>query len=167
MLQESHHPGHSLLCAPAHGDAGPLCGHPALPNFEEIYPPRIESHCEAPYHRGRCSRCTHAHEDTGPLCGDTVRLELRIDERGTLSEMYFDGDGCCISQAAASMLVERFDGKRVDDIKRFTAQDMLDLFGVRLTQKRQKCCLLSWRVLQTAICSPVRGNGASQPRSLD
>jgi nitrogen fixation protein NifU and related proteins len=155
MLQESHHHGPSLQCAPAQGDAGPLCGHPTLANAEELYPARIESHCEAPYHRGRCPRCTHAHEDTGPLCGDTVRLELRIDERGTLREMYFDGDGCCISQAAASMLVERFDGKRVDDVKQFTAQDMLDLLGVRLTQRRHGCCLLSWRVLQTAIRSPV------------
>ena len=40
------------------------------------------------------------------------------------------------------MLVEKFDGKRVEDVKQFTAQDMLDLFGVRLTPNRQKCCLL-------------------------
>ena len=40
-------------------------------------------------------------------------------------------------------------------MKKFTAQDMLDLFGVRLTPNRQKCCLLSWRVLQAAIYSPV------------
>jgi len=53
------------------------------------------------------------------------------------------------------MLVEKFDGRSIDEVKKFTAQEMLDLFGARLTPNRQKCCLLSWRVLQSAIYSPV------------
>jgi nitrogen fixation NifU-like protein len=126
---------------------------------DEIYQERIQDHYEDPYHRGRCSCCTHAHEDTNPLCGDLIRLEMQIDDRGTLKQVYFNGDGCCISQAAASMLVEKFDGKPVDEVKKFTANDMLDLFGVRLTPNRQKCCLLSWRVLQAAIYSPVQASG--------
>ncbi len=135
-------------------------GGEAMPTDEtELYQERIQEYYEEPYHRGRCSRCTHTHEDNNPLCGDVIRLELQIDGQGTLKEVYFNGDGCCISQAAASMLVEKFDGKRVEDVKRFTAQDMLDLFGVRLTPNRQKCCLLSWRVLQAAIYSPVQGDG--------
>jgi nitrogen fixation NifU-like protein len=48
-------------------------------------------------------------------------------------------------------------------VKKFTAKDMLELFGVRLTPNRQKCCLLSWRVLQAAIYSPVKGDGAAAP----
>ena len=81
-------------------------------------------------------------------------MELQIDDAGTMKEVYFDGEGCCISQAAASMLVEKFDGKRVEEVKTFTAADMLALFGARLTPNRQKCCLLPWRVLQAAIYSP-------------
>ena len=79
--------------------------------------------------------------------------------------MFFDGDGCCISQAAASMIVEKFDGRTIEDVKTFTANDMLELFGVRLTPNRQKCCLLPWRVLQSAIYSPVenRRTGCSSP----
>ena len=53
------------------------------------------------------------------------------------------------------MLVERFDGRTVEEVKKFTAEDMLDLFGARLTPNRQKCCLLPWRVLQAAIYSPA------------
>ena len=53
-------------------------------------------------------------------------MSLHIDDAGTLREVYFDGDGCCISQAAASMLVEKFDGRPVEEVKRFTADDMLD-----------------------------------------
>jgi nitrogen fixation NifU-like protein len=131
------------------------------PDDDEIYQERIQDHYEEPYHRGRCSSCTHAHEDTNPLCGDVIRLELQIDDKGKLKEVFFNGDGCCISQAAASMLLEKFDGKTVDEVKKFTANDMLELFGVRLTPNRQKCCLLSWRVLQAAIYSPVQGNGAA------
>ena len=129
------------------------------PDEEELYQERIQEHYEEPYHRGRCPDCTHAHEDNNPLCGDVIRLELQIDDQGTLKQVYFNGDGCCISQAAASMLVERFDGRHVEDVKRFTANDMLDLFGVRLTPNRQKCCLLAWRVLQAAIYSPQQNDG--------
>lgn len=124
---------------------------------DEIYQDRILEHYEEPYHRGWCEHCTHCHEDRNPLCGDRVVMSLRIDDHGTLREVYFDGEGCCISQAAASMLVERFDGKTVEEVRRFTAQDMLDLFGVKLTPARQNCCLLPWRVLQAAIYSPVEG----------
>ena len=132
---------------------------------EELYQDRIQDHYEEPYHRGRCSSRTHAHEDNNPLCGDVIRLELQIDDQGALKEVYFNGDGCCISQAAASMLVERFDGKRIEDVKSFTAKDMLDLFGARLMPNRQKCCLLSWRVLQAAISSPVKNDSGSESPS--
>ena len=72
-----------------------------------------------------------------------------------LKEAYFEGDGCCISQASASMLIEQFDGKTVDEVRQFTAENMLELFGAKLTPNRQKCCLLPWRVLQSAVFSPV------------
>jgi len=128
---------------------------------EELYQEHILDHYEDPYHRGQCEHCTHMHEDDNPLCGDVVSMTLHIDDHGTLKEVYFDGDGCCISQAAASMLVERFDQHTVEEVKKFTAQDMLELFGVKLTPNRQKCCLLPWRVLQAAIYSPVESsNGA-------
>jgi len=122
---------------------------------EELYQEHILDHYESPYHRGRCPHCTHCHEDDNPLCGDRVLMSLHLDDAGTLREVYLDGEGCCISQAAASMLVEKFDGRSVEEVKRFTADDMLRLFGVRLTPNRQKCCLLPWRVLQAAIYSPV------------
>ena len=58
------------------------------------------------------------------------------------------------------MLLEEMDGKTVDEVKHFSAQDMLELYGARLTPNRQKCCLLSWRVLQSAVHSPVNGERA-------
>lgn len=123
---------------------------------EDLYQERILEHFEHPFHRGHCPRTTHAHEDENPLCGDVVRLELSVDDDGLIQDAYFSGQGCCISQAAASMLVEKVSGKRIDELKDFTAREMLELFGARLTPNRQKCCLLGWRVLQQALYSPVR-----------
>jgi nitrogen fixation NifU-like protein len=125
---------------------------------EDIYQEHILDHYEDPYHRGHLDHATHRHEDDNPLCGDVVAVELVIDDQGTIREAYFDGDGCCISQASASMLMERFDGKTVDEVKQFSAKDMLELFGARLTPNRQKCCLLPWKVLQSAIYSPTGGS---------
>jgi nitrogen fixation NifU-like protein len=124
---------------------------------EEIYQERILEHYEEPFQRGSCAGCTHAHEDDNPLCGDVVRVELQIAD-GKIRQAWFDGDGCCISQSAASMLMEQMQGRPVEEAKAFTAADMLELFGVKLTPNRQKCCLLSWRVMQSALYSPVRSS---------
>jgi nitrogen fixation NifU-like protein len=126
---------------------------------DELYQERILDHYEEPFHRGHCPAATHGHEDENPLCGDTVRVELAIEPDGTIRDAYFDGDGCCISQAAASMLIERINGCLADEAKSFTAADMLNLFGAKLTPNRQKCCLLSWRALQSALYSPLVTDG--------
>ena len=125
---------------------------------EEIYQDHILDHYEDPFHRGHLAGATHVHEDKNPLCGDVVRIELALDDDGKIRNLYFDGQGCVISQASASMLLEEMFGKNVDDVKDFSAEDMLKLYGPRLTPNRQKCCLLSWKVLQEAVHSPVDGN---------
>ena len=130
---------------------------------DEIYQERIMEHYEEPYHRGRLPAATHAHEDDNPLCGDFVHIDLDISREGDLRQAWFDGDGCCISQASASMLMEHVDGKKIEDVKNFSAEDMLKLFGAKLTPNRQKCCLLSWRVLQAALYSPSGGASESRP----
>ncbi len=127
-----------------------------MPSEEELYQEHILDHYEDPFHRGRLPTATHAHEDKNPLCGDVVRMELEIDDAGKIGNVFFDGQGCVISQASASMLSEEMFGKTLDDVKDFSAEDMLDLYGPRLTPNRQKCCLLSWRVLQSAVHSPVK-----------
>ena len=90
---------------------------------------------------------------------------------GLLDELYVTpehrnhGLGTSLLHAAEAELVARggqvleinVDGEDVDFVKRMSADDMLNLFGARLTPNRQKCCLLSWKVLQQAIYSPVNG----------
>ena len=128
-------------------------------NEDEIYQDRILDNYESPYHRQSCPRATHAHEDDNPLCGDMVRIELEIDPERRIRQACFGGEGCCISQAAASLLVREIDGRSVAEAAAFTADDMLRLFGPRLTPNRQKCCLLCWRVLQMALHSPRKLDG--------
>ncbi len=124
-----------------------------MPDNDELYQDRILDHYEQPYHRGHCAGCTHAHEDDNPLCGDVVRVELKLRD-GRIQEAWFGGEGCCISQAASSMLMQQIEGKSLAEAQHFSGEDMLHLFGARLTPNRQKCCLLAWRVLQSAMFSP-------------
>ena len=126
-----------------------------MPSEEELYQEHILDHYEDPFHRGELAEATHAHEDKNPLCGDVVRIELKLGSDGKIEDAYFTGEGCVISQASASMLLEELYGKTIDDVKDFSAEKMLELYGPRLTPNRQKCCLLSWKVLQSAVHSPL------------
>src|SRR4029077_11685753 len=96
---------------------------------EELYQDHILDHYEDPFHRGHLPTATHAHEDNNPLCGDVVRIELQLGPDGKIVDCFFEGQGCVISQASASMLLEKIAGKTVDDVKHFSAEDMLDLYG--------------------------------------
>lgn len=132
---------------------------------EDIYEEHVLDHWEDPYHRGDCPGATHRDQGDNPLCGDSVRLELRVADDGTVEEAYFEGDGCVISQASASMLVEEIEGKSVEALTDFDANKMLDLFGPKLTPNRQKCCLLPWRVLQSAFHAPIDDDSDLSDRS--
>src|SRR5579872_4176895 len=117
---------------------------------DELYDDYILDHYESPYHRGHVDHPTIAHEDENPLCGDQVRLELLV-EGDRVKEAWFDGHGCAISQAAASILTEEIEGKSLAELKEFQAPQMLDLLRVRLTASRQKCGLLCFKILKTMI----------------
>ncbi|MCP4890228.1 MAG: iron-sulfur cluster assembly scaffold protein [Planctomycetaceae bacterium] len=130
-----------------------------MPSEEDIYQDHVLDHFEDPYHRGACCDATHCSEGENALCGDVVKIELAMSHEGRIEQAWFQGEGCVITLASASMLMEETEGKQKDDVKGFTAQAMLELFGPRLTPNRQKCCLLPWKVLQTAVHSPVESEG--------
>lgn len=120
---------------------------------DELYDDHILDHFESPYHRGHLPCPTCIHSDRNPICGDQLTLELKIDDQQHVREAYFDGKGCAISQAAASILCEAIEGKSLEELRKFQAQDMLDLLKVRLTASRQKCGLLGFKVLKTMLYS--------------
>lgn len=120
---------------------------------DELYDDHILDHFESPYHKGHldCPTCTHS--DRNPICGDQVTIEIEVDDQQRVRQAFFDGKGCAISQAAASILCESIEGKTLDELREFQATDMLDLLKVRLTASRQKCGLLSFKVLKTMLYS--------------
>jgi nitrogen fixation protein NifU and related proteins len=116
-----------------------------------LYREEILDHYYASPHRGRLeSPDLHAELDN-PLCGDHIRLELELGPGDRIERIRFDGDGCAISQAAASLLSGHIEGKGVDEARRFSIQEMLRLLGIPLTPARLKCGLLAYRALQTAL----------------
>ncbi len=117
----------------------------------DMYQERIMEHYENPYHRGSMTAPILECHNHNPLCGDEVRIQARVDAEGRVSEAYFEGEGCVISLAAASMLMEAVEGKSLSEIKGMTRQDMLDLLGIRLTTMRVKCAMLPLRTFEKAI----------------
>ncbi|PJF44091.1 MAG: Fe-S cluster protein [Phototrophicales bacterium] len=89
--------------------------------------------------------------DENPLCGDTLEITLRVDENDRVIAVGWDGHGCAISQAAASMLGEEIIGKTLDEIKQLDKDVVLDLIGIPLSVSRVKCALLSLKVLKSAV----------------
>ena len=136
-----------LVTQPARDDP---CG--AFVN-EELYDDFILDHYECPYHKGHIACPTCAHSEKNPLCGDQIRLELKLDESGKVEEAFFNGKGCAISQAAASILCQHVEGKSLEDLRGFQAPDMLRLLKVPLTATRQRCGLLGFKVLKTMMYS--------------
>jgi len=114
----------------------------------------VLAHFESPHHRGKCAAPTHAFEAAIPSCGDEVRIELRIATE-VIAEAWFTGRGCVISQASASMLVESIEGKPVEEVSTLDAEEILRIFRMPLSPNRQRCCLLAWRVLRSALSSPL------------
>jgi len=118
---------------------------------DSLYSDFILDQYESPYHRGHLAHPTIAHQDKNPICGDEIHLEILVDENDRVKEAWFDGHGCAISQAAASILTKEIEGKTLEELQKFQAKEMLDLLQVRLTASRQKCGLLSFKVLKTMI----------------
>jgi nitrogen fixation protein NifU and related proteins len=116
-----------------------------------LYREEILDHYYASPHRGRLESPDLLAELDNPLCGDHIRLELRLGPGARIEQVRFDGDGCAISQAAASLLAGHVEGKGVDEARRFSIEEMLRLLGIPLTPARLKCGLLAYRALQTAL----------------
>lgn len=116
-----------------------------------LYQENILDHYENPYNKGTLDNPTLDFRDLNPLCGDEVRIQARLDAEGNLSEICFDGKGCVISLAAASMLMEEVEHKPLDEVKQMGRQEMLDLLGIPLTTMRVKCAMLALRTLEKAI----------------
>jgi nitrogen fixation NifU-like protein len=119
--------------------------------MDDLYRENILDHYRHPRNKGRLQHPTHTHEEHNPVCGDVVRIDLHVNEEDVIEEVRFDGEGCAISQASASMLTEMVEGKTLEEAKELSKQDILEALGIDIGPVRLKCALLSLKVLKAGI----------------
>jgi nitrogen fixation NifU-like protein len=138
-------------------------------SLDELYRDVILDHYSHPRNRGAADPADATREGANPLCGDEIRISLRVRD-GIVEDVRFDGKGCSISQASASMMTEQIKGKPVAEANRLIAAfkammhtpaggepaaddlgDLVALAGVRKFPVRVKCATLSWITLEMAL----------------
>ena len=119
--------------------------------MDDLYREIIIERYKSPQYRGELDPHDITYEDENPLCGDHIRIDLRVDESGHVTEAAFSGHGCAISQASADLLLESVIGKPVEEVKHLSKDDVLDLLGIELGPVRLKCALLSLKVLKAGV----------------
>jgi nitrogen fixation protein NifU and related proteins len=118
--------------------------------MDQLYREAILDHYKHPRHKGHLESPDVHYHDTNPFCGDEVTIELRV-ENGVVVDAAFDGRGCAISQASASMIMEEIIGMSVDELKAWGKEDVLDLLGIEIGPVRLKCALLPLKALKAGI----------------
>lgn len=119
--------------------------------MDDLYREQIIDHYKNPRHRGVLDPHDYTYEDDNPLCGDRIRIDVRVDADNRVTEAAFSGEGCAISQASADMLTGSVVGKSLDEVRRLTKDDLLELLGIELGPVRMKCALLSLKVLKAGV----------------
>lgn len=119
--------------------------------MDDLYREVIIEHYKNPGYRGSLDPYDISFEDENPLCGDHIKIDLRVDENGIVTDAAFDGHGCAISQDSADLLLESIIGKSVDEVKKMTKNNILELLGIELGPVRLKCALLPLKILKAGV----------------
>ncbi|UCH60223.1 MAG: SUF system NifU family Fe-S cluster assembly protein [Anaerolineales bacterium] len=119
--------------------------------MDDLYREQIIDRYKNPQYRGHLEPADITFEDDNPLCGDHIRIDLRVNSDGIVSEVAFDGHGCAISQASADLLMETIEGKSLEEVKKLSKNDLLEMLGIELGPVRLKCALLSLKVLKAGV----------------
>jgi nitrogen fixation NifU-like protein len=139
-------------------------------SLQELYGDMILDHNRRPRNFGPLPDRSHSARGDNPLCGDRVTVNLRLAD-GRIEGISFEGVGCAISTASASMMTEALRGRTVEEAQQVFARfhrlltgepdehadlGKLEAFaGVREYPMRVKCATLAWHALQAALASPV------------
>ncbi|OGY87461.1 MAG: SUF system NifU family Fe-S cluster assembly protein [Candidatus Kerfeldbacteria bacterium RIFOXYA2_FULL_38_24] len=116
----------------------------------DLYQQEILEHFKHPHHHGKINDANITQKERNSSCGDELTFYLQVDGEKVVN-VSFEGDGCAISQAAASMLTDEIIGKKLTEIKIFSKEKIIELLGIDLGPTRLKCALLSLQGIQQAI----------------
>ena len=118
---------------------------------DDIYREIILDHYRNPRNKGKLTDPDVTIHDSNPLCGDEIDMHLRV-EQDKIKDIKFEGRGCAISQASASMLTEMVLDKPLSMVKNLAKEDILENIGLtNLGPARIKCALLSLKVLKMSM----------------
>jgi len=133
--------------------------------LDSLYKDIILEHYKRPRNRGPLEGATHTQEGINPSCGDELTLYLRVED-GIVREVRFEGEGCAISQAAASMMTQALRGRSVEEASALSVAfkamihgeepsdalgDLRLLQGISKLHARVKCATLPWVTLDAAL----------------
>ena len=142
-------------------------------DLKQLYQDIILEHGKSPRNLGRCEGYSHDAKGYNPLCGDKVHIYLKLNSEKKVEDLTFEGEGCAISLASASIMTELVKGKFFNETKdimdaflnmiKNTSEiqsnhldddqktKLMSLSGVREFPMRVKCATLSWHTLVSAI----------------
>ena len=116
-----------------------------------MYKEIILDYYKNPRNRGTMEKPDATSKDSNPLCGDVIEMQLKFSS-GKVSDIKFNGDGCAISQASASMLTELVMGKSIEEVRKIDKVILLENLGSpNLGAVRIKCALLPLKVMKSAV----------------
>jgi nitrogen fixation NifU-like protein len=117
----------------------------------DIYREIILDYYRNPRNFGKIDSPDIALKESNPLCGDEIEIHVKFDG-DKVKDIKFNGKGCAISQASASMLTEMVMGKSLEDMKKVGKEDILESLGLpNLGPARIKCALLSLKTLKLGV----------------
>jgi nitrogen fixation NifU-like protein len=139
-------------------------------HLRELYQDIILDHSRHPRHFGALEAANHMAEGHNPLCGDRVKVYLKVDAENRIADVSFEGKGCAISVASASLMTEMLKGRSVaeaealmggflhlvkgEDAGALDADDRETLevmAGVSAFPMRVKCATLAWHAFKAAL----------------
>jgi nitrogen fixation NifU-like protein len=117
---------------------------------DDLYRDYILDHYKRPRNFGELQPHDLRGREHNPLCGDEIGVQIRVrDDR--IEDLRFQGHGCAISQASASIASEEFKGMKLEEVGKLDADWMLELLGIPVSATRRKCALLNLKVVRGAV----------------
>jgi len=108
-------------------------------------------HYENPRNFGKLDDADVVKKAGNPSCGDLITIYLKIDKRGLVEDVKFDGEGCTISQSTMSILTEKIRGSYIDQLRSFSNDYIKEIIGERLFNLRKECSTVGLNVIKKAL----------------